>query len=227
LLKVKYVLRNRKIRRAHRIHRKKHIEAYRYFDNILEKYWAMGGLKHAYQAYKLFSLREILSNKNPRSILELGTGTTTAIFVEYVYKSRSNLVCVDENEAWVENSNRLADVDDREKSIRFFHAPRIYNLKCNPIEVKYDISFDEKFAFIFIDGPSLTIEGKKYKEGVNTNIFDIARNYFPDTIVVDIRASTVKEIIQRIGHAYDYRISDVIIDKIGTNYSYFSIFNKK
>lgn len=91
-----------RLRRAHTGHRAAHPELYAGNDAILERYRSGGGLNHVYQNYKLASLRALLSDRRPRHILELGSGSTTSVFAEYVRATPgSTLEMVDESETYL------------------------------------------------------------------------------------------------------------------------------
>jgi ubiquinone/menaquinone biosynthesis C-methylase UbiE len=78
---------------------------YQKYDNIIKRFRSSGGLKHDFQAYKLYSLVKLLNQEQPRSILELGTGTSTMIFKEYVSKEDGAcLTSVDESMHWLDNT---------------------------------------------------------------------------------------------------------------------------
>ena len=227
LNKVTSFNRTRYIREIHKLHRKAKGKEYRNIDSVIKKYREFGGLKHEYQAYKLFSLATVLQEKRPNSILELGSGTSTAVFVEYIRRYSAKLISVDESRHWLTHTRRLAGLRDNEENIVLVHAPRSFDLNVNPPEFKYNIDLEDYYDFVFIDGPSMVVDGKKYKDGINTNIFDICKKYLPKFIVVDIRRSTVRAIIDKLGDKYSYRVSDVLTDNIRENYHYFSIFFKQ
>ena len=60
------------------------------------------------------------------SILELGTGTTTAIFCHYIRKScpHGKLCCIDESERWLNNSKQIANVRGGEENFQFITRPK-------------------------------------------------------------------------------------------------------
>lgn len=182
-------------------------------------------MKHEFQAYKLFSLNRILEDYSPKSILELGTGSSTPVFSEYVKKTDDrHLTAIDENEQWLENSISLADVGKNDKRFKFILSKKVFNKDKEPWESKYDVKLDDSYELVFIDGPSLAYDGKKNKNAVNSNIFDLA---FPQIIIVDIRKATVNEIKKRMKNYYDCIHSDVIFGQINEDYNYFTEFYLK
>lgn len=211
-----------KIRKIHRLHREKFQNEYNKIDEILDCYHAAGGLKHEFQAYKLFSLKRILEEKKPKSILELGTGSSTPIFSHYVRKSGDRcLTAIDENEQWLHNSMLLANVEKNDKQFNFILSKKKFNKDKSPQESKYNISLLDHYDLVFIDGPSLNCNGIKYKDAINSNIFDLAH---PKIIIVDIRKATVNEIKKRMKSLYHCIDSDVILGNLTNNYNYFTEF---
>ncbi len=217
-----------RLKKIHYQHRKFHNKEYERFERILDLYRKSGGLRHIFQGYKMFSLSRLLEEEKPLAVLELGTGTTTAVFADYIRKREgTKLVSIDESEFWLEKSKELAGITEKNTRMELIHAKKIFIDNVFPKEVKYDIQFDKSFDFVFIDGPSLRVDGMKHKDAINSNIFDIASSQLPRVIVVDIRKSTVDAIVERLGGYYDIFISDVITRNFRAGYRYFSIFRKK
>lgn len=201
---------------------------FKILDGYISRYRSNGGLKNPFQHYKLFSLAQILKKEKPQAILELGTGLSTIVFSEYVRDNYDiSLTCVDESKHWLENSQKLAEIDDTDSRFSIVCAEKLSLIGSEFKEVKYQVDFDKDFDCVFIDGPSLNIDGVKYKDAVNTNIFDIAKRKLPRLIIVDIRRATVEEIRKRYHEKYDVEISDVLAGNIGREYRYFSIFKLK
>ncbi len=218
----------RKLKKIHAEHRKKYLVEYRQYDSIINTYRSTGGLKHDFQAYKLFSLFNLLQIEKPKSILELGTGTSTVIFADYVRQHDNvSLISVDESEQWLQSVKKLARIEENEKNITLIHASRNVILQDNRKEIRYDFTADKEFDFVFIDGPSMVVNDVKRKDMVNSDIFDIVRKSAPEIIVVDIRQNTAMEIKKRFETMYMCNMSDVIKKKSKSNYQYFSIFKKK
>jgi len=185
-------------------------------------------LKHDYQAYKLFALSELLKSAHPTTILELGSGTSTVILADYVRKYNGFLTSVDENPQWLENSRRLADVNELDERFELVSAERrIEYAETSPPEIRYQWNPVRSYDFVVVDGPSMRIDGKRRKDAINTDIFDVVEVNKPATIVVDIRAATVYEIGRRLAECYDPQLSDLITQNISPHYRYFSVFVRK
>ncbi len=217
---------NRKI--AHRCSRYGNKQTYKQIDSYVNKYRSHGGLKNPCQHYKLFKLKQLLKEEKPKSILELGTGLSTIIFAEYVRNNQiAHLTSVDESSNWLKNSQELAGIDSSDDRFCMIQANRLIINDSALKQIKYDATFEKDFDCVFIDGPNSEIDGVKNKDAVNTNIFDIIERKLPRLIIVDIRRSTVEEIIKRLGDKYDVLISDVITNRICFGYRYFTVFRLK
>lgn len=78
---------------------------------------------------------------------------------------------------------------------------------------------------MFINGPSLQIDGEKHKEAVNSNVFELP--YLPKTIVVDIRKATAEFLLDKYSDIYDSKLSDLfLMMPVDYSYNYFSVFKK-
>ena len=143
-----------RIKIIHRVNRKNHkSEQYRKVDIILEQFHSRGGLKHEFQAYKLFSLMKILKQENPKTILELGTGSTTPVFADYVRESDDRYYTgVDESKKWLRNSMEMAGVRN-DGRFRFNWAKKVtldvydYVMDKIPVVQSASIIFTGKTSF--------------------------------------------------------------------------------
>ena len=94
-----------------------------------------------------------------------------------------------------------------------------------PREIKYEVTIKDDFDFVFIDGPSLDVDGAKWKDAVNSNIFDLSND--PSVIVVDGRKATALFLAQRYADKYQVSLSDLFSGRpVKRNYKYFSYFYK-
>lgn len=224
-------LRRARLKRAHAQHRAQHPEFYRGNDEILERYRAGGGLNHIYQDYKLASLRALLQERRPKLILELGSGSTTAVFADYVrHAPDSRLVCVDESEVYLGKALAIAGIEDGdprfEKLIRDQMLVRDDDGKV--VARRYSGDFPGNYDLVFIDGPSGSDEqGVRHKAAYSADILDIVRRHPPKTIVVDGKFATVAAIREHFGDLYRVFPSEVKSDKPRSGYRYFSYFHLK
>ena len=238
--RLKFFLRQSNLRRVHRTHRLENLKDYSDVDNVVERYRKVGGLVNDFQAYKLFSLVQLLKDLRPENILELGSGTTTAVFADWVRSNQDvRLHSLDESDEWIRKSSALAGISEDDERFRMMSAPKIVEqLEEGRHVASYDKSLTDKYDFVLIDGPSLNVDGRKRKDTVNTDIFKLVEVSAPQSIIVDIRVATVRAMIEKL-HDYNYFISDLIgnpnpeglvSDKafgLKAGYRYFSYFQKK
>lgn len=225
---IKKITNNRfKLKFIHKKHRVKHQESYKRLENIIERFHSNSGLANNAQHYKLFELDRLLEKCKPNSILELGTGSTTPIFVDYARKNGASLICVDESKHWLENSRKLSGINNHEQNIHFIYASKKVSKEVDPIQIAYDFVVRAQVDFVLIDGPSLDVDGVKNLDAINSNIFSIVDLDPPKTILVDVRTATVKTMCNRLGAMYSCHLSDLQIRDLHDNYNYFTIFSLK
>jgi len=222
--RIKLAFESCRMARLHRKHRAQHREAYKTLDNIVEGYRATGGLRHQYQRYKLFCLKELLEHEVPRSILELGSGTSTAVFANYVRGHEATLTTVDESGEWLESSRALAEIEPNDRRFRLLRKPKTVNRCGEHLFIGYGLDPKEAFDLVFVDGPSLRLDGQKRKDAVNDDVLRIIRTNPPRMIVVDGRAATVRALLDASRTLYTCSPSDIMKGGCRENYNYFSVF---
>lgn len=207
--------------RIHARSRRQHSNDYVLIDEIVARYRVNGGLKHPFQHYKLFELRRLLELYQPRSILELGSGTTTSIIVDYVRSAPGrSATIIDDSEKWLENSRHISGAAEGETRIEFLLRPRHENPE--PPSTSYDDVPQRLYDFVLVDGPPLRFGGVKNRSAINQNVFDlIDAGLSPKVILIDIRRATVEAL--RTRSEYDLRTSDVILKNLHDGYCYFSV----
>ena len=165
----------RKLNSLHNLNRSKNIDDYKKIDAIVSRYRKFGGLINTFQHYKLFSLKELLSETQPLSLLELGSGTTTGIFYDYIQKNKSaEFLSVDESKEWLEKSAQIAGFTKHDR-ITQLHLDSIFEKEENKLFAKYNLDINKNFDFVMIDGPSLTYNGVKRKDAINSDIIKIIK----------------------------------------------------
>lgn len=213
---------------VHALHRASRRDLYRRIDDIIRKFHDHGGLKYVYQHYALAALHELLEHHRPRRILELGSGTSTAIFADYVRETEAQLVSVDESSKWLDISRRLADIPKDDPRFRLIRADRTVLWDCGyAVEISYSCELEGDFDFIFVDGPSLEVDGFHFHLAANNNAVALVRHGSPKVIIVDKRQGTVNYMLPRLWHRYDTNLSDVLRPRIRPHYNYFTIFTLK
>lgn len=154
--------------------------------------------------YKLSSLKRLLEERRPKSILELGTGASTLVFMQYLQENKdARITCIDESEKWLANTKKLAEEAGMDCSgATFIRTDRVVVANPKPASVGYNYDFStSKFDFVFVDGPSW--HEKPY---YNPDILLICRTTLPRTIVIDKRVETVRKLDEFIDHSQYTRI---------------------
>lgn len=226
LARIKRSLYDHKIHQLHRRHRAQNAVAYVDIDAIIARFRSAGGLKHDFQPYKLFQLRQLLERYRSASMLELGAGSSTAVFAAHIREYGGRLCSVDESDSWLANAMRLAGIEADDKRFEMLHcvakAGTFNDLAC----VGYGLAAEEEFDLVFVDGPSLRVDGVKRKDAINDDVFRIADAYPPRMIVVDARYATVRALEQHLRGRYEVEPSALMGGSVGENYNYFSIFRR-
>ena len=179
-----YHARKLSLRYAHRVHQWEHKKDYVAINQYLEKYRSSGGLKNPYGEYKLWNLDQLLARFRPKHILEFGSGSSTLVFSEYLRRNNGRLLSIDEEEKWAANTRRLIGIKP-EDCIEIKYFKKILISDKHPREIKYEVDIKDDYDFVFIDGPSLNVDGAKWKDAVNSNIIELSHD--PAVIVVDER----------------------------------------
>ena len=159
-------------------------------------------------------------------MLELGSGSSTAVFAAYIRDHGGRLCPVDESDSWLANAMKLAGIEADDKRFEMRHCVAktgtFRDLAC----VGYGLAAEEEFDLVFVDGPSLRFDGVKRKDAINDDIFRISRACPPRMIVVDGRYATVRALEQHLQGHYQVEPSALMGGTAGWNYNYFSIFRR-
>ena len=176
----------------------------------------------------------VVDKFKPNSILELGSGASTILFLELLMSINkgSKFLSIDESEKWRELTllginkflpNRLNDFELRQS---------------NKVETeygtKYETEFDQIFDLVYIDGPTVAL-----KDGEKLPCLDIQKiiesGFFPNIIMIDGRLDTVDLIKKIASSEYDFHPSAIYHFRktknpfpiLFTKYKRHSIFIKK
>ena len=134
-------------------------EAYVDIDDVVTRFRGSGGLKHRFQAYKLFELNQLLERHRPATILELGSGSSTAIFAAFVKQGEGrHLTSVDESGKWLANARSLAGINADDARFTWLESQPRAHQDASGVRIGYGISA-APYDFVFIDGPSLKLDG--------------------------------------------------------------------
>jgi hypothetical protein len=188
---------NRIVDRAYykRILRRRYAESYRIISEMRKGNALFGSY------YKYVHLHQLLSDFQPNSILEFGSGSTTGIFVVYARKFNAGVRTVEDNPSWLENTREaLGDLAER---VDFVLSPAIGEVG-NPNRCFYRYTPAELFDFVYVDGPPLVINGQTDGSAVNWNIVEMINQSFgPRTIVIDMRLATAEYIAKHFSNRYE------------------------
>jgi len=136
---------------------------------------------------------KVLGMVQPRRIVELGSGTSTGVFADYVRQTPgASLLSVDEVQRWAEltQAGLAAAGLAPHPSVDVISANRIDT----PSGSLYDLELEPDIDLLYIDGPTVLV-----KDGHKTANQDIIL-YFnkgcaPQAIMVDVRIDTVEAIL--------------------------------
>lgn len=161
------------------------------------------------QPFKGWDLWMLLEQFKPRSIVELGSGTTSAVFAAWALRNGAGYLCYEHHPEWArvtEDCLRKAGL------IQGGVSP----VRVVPSRVREDRNatgfieaFPEDSDFIYVDGPPCRLDdGRKVPNDDVVRLFD--RGGAPRTIVVDGRLDTVDLIrSHREGANYSFKPSFV------------------
>ena len=211
LTRMKRAIARRRMVNIYRSMRKRSPDEFSWAETVISRINPSGAVNEGggeMRPLKLVELRRLLDQHKPDSALEMGTGGTTAVMVDYGMRTGARIVCMDEHEQWLENSKTVAGGSEAPPNIRFLRRDKLLDLSTKPTTSRFDPVIEEEFDFVFIDGPSFRDEKNVPYRGVNTDIFTIHERRPPKVIVVDLRMETVHAIAERLGKQYKVTETD-------------------
>lgn len=154
--------------------------------------------------YKYLHLAKLLRTFRPKSILECGSGASTAVFAEYAENSGAFLCSLESSEQWRDNTANA--LGSRRTQVNFVLASAKTEMG-DPIRYYYEFDprsvRDGQFDLVYIDGPPLQVDTRKVKNYVNWNIVDMINGGLgPKVIVIDGRVDTVNYVAQNFSSIY-------------------------
>ncbi len=186
-----------------------------------------GGLSGKYQWLRLAELVWCLKRFKPTSIVEMGSGTSTALFSKMC---PHKLTTLEESEYW---KDRLLDnIKDLSKQMNLIRADRVVEMNNEELVCYYDFDHTQYYDFVYVDGPH-TIPPEEIKNSVVKDpvgyvpCIDVElfwdNNIFPRVIIIDGKRATVRRLIDRGKQNYNiYLKSDFLINCHAMNFSDFS-----
>jgi hypothetical protein len=140
--------------------------------------------------WRAVDILKVLQGSRPRSIVELGSGSSTALFAHYVKTNPgSTLLSVDESEDWA----ALTQSGSEKNGFLPHHAVTIRSAARveNDLGSFYQTELPEKIDLLYIDGPSVKRTATRQLANQDViHLFD--RGIRPKSILVDRRQATVR-----------------------------------
>lgn len=163
-------------------------------EQALNKYHSGGGFHYEsrIQKFKLYSLFKLLKKFNPASILELGSGSTTAILNYYAQHNKANVLVLEESNQWKDNTEKiLSQTGGQSENLTIMLCTRKI-IQSKPFGVTcYDYDYSTvSFDLVIVDGPSTEIDGVFKHENYNSDLLNIYSLYYPKAVIIDNRKST-------------------------------------
>ena len=174
------------------LHREGH-----YVWMALEKSRTAGGINHSQQHLRLLELARLVDRYQPASVLELGGGTTTAVFAHKIAPMEDGTPAVtslEETEHWQATARDIVAPADRGR-VDFVLRPRVLETSGTQKVARYDYSYDQDYDLVYVDGPS-NHDPENRSPGVRLPLVDalclIRANHPPRVIVVDSKRHSVR-----------------------------------
>ena len=196
-------------------------EIYQTINKILAKFHQGEGFAPPLQRYKLAQLSRLLKHYNPSSILELGSGSSTGILGDYSREFGAQVISVEENLHWVNNTISVLTALNCEEYVKVIHCDARVSedyLTAEYLDLPY-----KNCDFLIVDGPSLTKNGYTRRHAVCMD----ATRINAKVIVVDMRKATVDYLAKHMKATYEHIPSDVLLGNPNSELRYWSIFVKR
>lgn len=176
-----------------------------------------GGLVGGYQFCRLWEIDRILRAAKPESVLELGCGTSSAMFASHMV-SPTRFVTVEQSAYWLDRM-LAASGDLRESMTPKLAATRFFEFGGEPV-VHYELEDESRYYdMVYVDGP-YNVPPSDLPEHLRRRAFDLepnggnlacvdvelmwCRGLFPRIIVVDGRESTLRRLRRVDAGRYDF-----------------------
>lgn len=186
----------REARRFTKIHTPELIVAYAAFSNSMQS----GSPR---QPYKGRDLWRILEQVRPQNIVELGSGTTSAVFALWAERYSASYAAFEHHPHWAkvtQSALNKAGVLKKKAPIRVVNSRVREDQGATGFVEKLPLGSD----FIYVDGPPCKLDsGRKVPNDDVVRFFDAGGK--PKAIVIDGRLETV-DLIASHPTAKDYRI---------------------
>ena len=177
-------------------------------------------------AYRYIHQMNLLKRFAPLSILEFGSGISTGVFAAYARRSGARILTIEDSQVWLENTKKALGEMARLVELKWIPSR---SKRGDPGRCYYDFTGKEKFDMVFVDGPPLTVDGKKDGSAINSNVIDmIESGLAPKTILIDERDATAQYIAARYSDLYEPFFREKKQHFLGYRYhSYFILRGKR
>ena len=165
-----------------------------------------GQISSKRQPRKGRDLWRLLDREKPRSIAELGSGTTSAVFALWASRNGAKYFAYEHHPGWADIAQQCleeADLVSERAPIRVVPTRVAEGETATGFTQPIPLDVD----FVYVDGPPCVLEsGRKVANDDVIRLFEAGGR--PRTIVVDGRFETVDLILQHpVGQTYDFRAS--------------------
>lgn len=194
-----------------------------------------GGLNKTGQWLRLKEMVDLIRLYAPESVLEFGSGTSTAMLANICTKRTTS---VEESGYWLKF---LLDINkDVAANVTLVRADRVIETKQGEAVCYYNIDHTRYYDLVYVDGPvseppperkDLPIKDPRgYMPNVDVELF-WENNIFPRIILIDCRRATVRRLIEKGQSHYNiYLKSDFFINAHEPgfkNYFYHTVMIRK
>lgn len=197
-----------------------HPVLYKSIDEILEQFHGGGGLRPPLQKYKLAELSRLLEFYKPKTVLELGSGSSTGILANFAANSTSSITSIEENPHWIENTKSILRKIKCENQVKIIQCDT--EVSQDYSQVKYVDVPVKSCDLLLVDGPALKKDGYIRRNAVCTNAIDIEAK----VIIIDMRRTTYNYLSNQFKGKYRILPSDVQQGNPSKELRYWSIFEK-
>ena len=144
------------------------------------------------QPIKGYDLWKLLNKFSPKYIVELGSGTTSAIFALFSKLKNSNYVAYESYQNWLEVTQKsISNISLKQNYILFIPS----QINETGTSTHFTKSIPNNVDFLYIDGPPCTLNnGKKVPN--DDIIIAFSNNIIPKYIVIDGRHETIELILK-------------------------------
>lgn len=158
---------------------------------------AKSGARHdPMQFWRIAELLELLSESQPTTIAEAGSGLSTIVFADYCARTGAKLASLEEHPAWLAITRSALNAAGLESNI-VKHSDVLYEKEGNRFATPLP-----RMEFLYIDGPTTSQNGRKV---ANTDAALLIKSgHKPKMIAVDGRIGAVDTIRSA---APEYRFS--------------------